>query len=198
MKGGKRDIKKAKIGAIFLVSVMALAGASAGYALWFDYLHLDVSVETGYINAEWSVVQVYDNEIEGKDYSSIEAILFDDFRFESPTGALPQTNGWMWIYIYNAYPCITYTVDFDLHCTGSIPIHLEDITYNWNTMPDAAEVTFTDMDGNLIPFPLQLHPGDVYFGKMTFHFDNTLEQDMDLTHVICADLMYHQYNEQAP
>ncbi len=194
MKGGKRDMKTAKIGAIFLISVIGLAGASAGYALWWDELHLDISVETGYINAKWSVESAYDSEIAGKDYSSITWELFDDFR--SAQGAMPQIDGWLWIYIHNAYPCIDYTINFNIENTGTIPIHVEAIDYNWNNMPDAAEVKITDMNNQPIAFPLQIHPdGPIFYGKMVFHFDNTLEQDLDMTHVICADLMYHQYNE---
>jgi hypothetical protein len=40
-------MKSAKIGAIFLISVMALAGVSAGYALWFQDLTIDVEINTG-------------------------------------------------------------------------------------------------------------------------------------------------------
>jgi hypothetical protein len=47
MKGGKRDMKTAKIGAIFLISVMALAGVSAGYALWFQDLTIKGEIHTG-------------------------------------------------------------------------------------------------------------------------------------------------------
>lgn len=40
-------MKSAKIGAIFLISVMALAGVGAGYAMWFQDLTIDVEINTG-------------------------------------------------------------------------------------------------------------------------------------------------------
>jgi hypothetical protein len=40
-------MKTAKLGAIFLVSVMALAGAGAGYAMWFQDLIIDAEIHTG-------------------------------------------------------------------------------------------------------------------------------------------------------
>ena len=44
-------MRTAKIGALFVVSVMALAATGAAYALWYDELHLDIDVDTGEI--EW-------------------------------------------------------------------------------------------------------------------------------------------------
>lgn len=46
-------MKTVKIGAIFLVSVMALAGASAGYAWWNEELHIRGTIETDDFGAEW-------------------------------------------------------------------------------------------------------------------------------------------------
>ena len=40
-------MKAAKLGVIFLVSVMALATAGAGYALWFEDLSIDSTIITG-------------------------------------------------------------------------------------------------------------------------------------------------------
>ena len=40
-------MKTAKIGAIFLVTVMALAAIGGAYALWFQDLYIDVEINTG-------------------------------------------------------------------------------------------------------------------------------------------------------
>ena len=48
-------MKTAKIGAIFLVSVMALAGASAGYAWWTDHLYIKGEITTDTFGAEWGL-----------------------------------------------------------------------------------------------------------------------------------------------
>ena len=50
-------MKTAKLGAIFLVSVMALAGASAGYAWWIDELHIKGEITTGTFGAEWTIIE---------------------------------------------------------------------------------------------------------------------------------------------
>ena len=46
---------KAKLGAIFLVSVLAIAGAGAAYALWFEDLYIWTDIWTGEVDVEWSV-----------------------------------------------------------------------------------------------------------------------------------------------
>jgi len=55
----KRNNRKsnniAKIGTIFLVSIMALAAAGAGYAMWYQDLTIDVTVSTGEVK-----VGIYD------------------------------------------------------------------------------------------------------------------------------------------
>ena len=40
-------MKSAKLGALFLIAVMALAGVGAGYAMWFQELTIDVEINTG-------------------------------------------------------------------------------------------------------------------------------------------------------
>ena len=37
-------MRTAKIGAIFLISVMALAGVTAGYAMWYETLYIDGTI----------------------------------------------------------------------------------------------------------------------------------------------------------
>ena len=49
-------MKTAKIGAIFLVSVMALAGVTAGYAWWTDHLYIRGTVTTDNFGAEWDLI----------------------------------------------------------------------------------------------------------------------------------------------
>lgn len=47
MKGGKWKMKAAKLGAIFMVSVMALAGLGAAYAHWVDEIEYDIKIDMG-------------------------------------------------------------------------------------------------------------------------------------------------------
>jgi hypothetical protein len=47
MKGGKRKMKAAKIGAVFMVSVMALAALGVAYAHWRDEIYITAKVDMG-------------------------------------------------------------------------------------------------------------------------------------------------------
>ena len=43
-------MKTAKIGAIFLMSVIALAGVTAGYAMWYETLYIEGTIVTGEVD----------------------------------------------------------------------------------------------------------------------------------------------------
>jgi len=209
-------MKTAKIGAIFVISFMALAGAGSAYALWYDYLHLDIDVETGYIGAEWSF-EGYG--VTGKQgISSVTAVM-------EPWGS--SALGRMFIHILNAYPCVDYYVYFNIECTGTIPIHIgapEIYQANLNHLNGLGDnfgtIKFYDMGGTEIvwgtDYP-QLHLGDIFYGYMVIHFNNDLPQGAGMTKtgpdgtpipwnsvypnpiwVYCMQFPYHQYNEPYP
>ncbi len=166
-----------KIGLICLVVVMALGAFGVAGALWWDWLYIDGIVQTGSIGAEWSIEDYYDNE--RKDVSWVDAYLMP------PNG--------MWIDIYNAYPCVTYTVEWDIHCTGSVPIHFAE-PFIVGDLPAGATLTFTDMAGIPIDWSqVQLHQGDIMYGMLTVHLDNDALQDT--TYRFGITLNYFQYNE---
>ena len=166
-----------KIALISLALVVALGTLGVAGALWSDWLYIDGYVETGFIGAEWSVEGFYDDE--WKDYSWIEAYLYEP--------------DYMMISIYNAYPSVTYTVDWNIYCYGSVPIHFD---YPWigTDLPAGATFTFTDMAGTPIDwYGLQMHPGETIYGKLTIHLDN--DADQWWWYYFYIDLQYGQYNE---
>ena len=168
-----------KILLICLSLVLALGALGVAGALWSDWLYIDGLVYTGDIGAEWSIDVYYDNEAADKDVSWIDAYLMP------PNG--------LWIDIYNAYPSITYTVLWDIHCTGTVPIHFAEPWIDTN-LPAGAIFTFTDMAGNVIDWSqVQLHQDDVMWGMLTIHLDNTAEQNT--TYSFYIYLEYGQYNE---
>jgi hypothetical protein len=204
-------MKTAKIGAIFCMSLIALAGTGAAYALWYDYLHLDVDVTTGYIGADWSF---HGFTIDGKPDISDINVVFEEWG--------NSDLGRMFIHIYNAYPCVDYTIFFDIYCSGSIPIHIADPTpyiYDYNQLNgyggDFGTIEFFDMqDNRIIWTDLQIHPGEDFRGYMVIHFNNNLPQGAGMTTidpdgnevpmnpdypdpiwVVCLEFPYHQYNE---
>jgi len=198
-------MKTAKIGAIFVISFMALAGTGSAYALWYDYLHLDVDVETGWIGAEWSVEAVYDSEPDDKDFSHVEAIL----STWGGTADDPNLNGRMFVHIYNGYPCINYYVNFNIDNTGTIPIHIGDpevyVPGNNNLNGDGLDygtIDFFDMSGDIIVWDdIQIHPNQAFYGTMVIHFNNDLPQggpDVPAIWIYCVEFPYYQWNEPYP
>jgi hypothetical protein len=170
-----------KILILCLALVLALGSLGVAGALWWDWLYIDGYVYTGDIGAEWSIEAYYDNEAADKDVSSIDAYLV------GPNG--------LWIDIYNAYPSVTYTVAWDIHCTGSVPIHFAEPWIDTD-LPAGTEFTFVVFNAAGEPIPwsdVQLHNSEWLYGTLTIHLDNTAEQDWGYYFYI--ELQYGQYNE---
>lgn len=167
-----------KVGLIALLLVFALGTMGVSYALWSDNLFINGTVETGSIDANWSVESVTDDET--KEFS--EMLVVGD-----GTKTLDIT-------ITNAYPCVTYTLAWDIDCGGSVPIHFEPPVI---AQGFPGEFTFTDVSGVPIDWEsVQLHPGDTMFGKLTVHLNNDAKEGA--TYTFSISLMFHQYNEEPP
>ena len=140
-------MKTAKLGAIFLVSVLALAGTGVAYACWYETLTINGTVNTGNLDAEWSVGVGYDTEPPEKDYSSISGVI-------SPDGYT------LTVTITNAYPCIDYYLPIDIHNTGTIPLHIWAFVYDPGTMPCGIVEIIPDPANPGLPIAIctQLHP----------------------------------------
>jgi hypothetical protein len=164
-------MKTAKLGALFLVSIMALAGTGAAYACWWDYLYIEGTVYTGEINIEWSLhpEDTWDTEeLEpGKDqYSWIEGEIIGDI---------------LYVYLYNGYPCIDYYLAFDVYNIpndNSIPVHFRGIRPLGSVDPNIEVEVTGDFD---YPIPLeldaQIHPGEEARGFVHVHLDQPILQN---------------------
>ena len=170
-----------KIGLLCLALVLALGSLGVAGALWSDWLYIDGYVETGYIGAEWSLETWY--VVEEKEVSFIDAYLNADRNV-------------MTVNIWNAYPSATYVVKWDIHNTGSIPIHFDNPSM-WGDLPPDTWIMFAAYDpvlGDLINmYGYQLHPGETMYGQFTIHLDNDAEQGS--YYYFEFDLQYGQYNE---
>ena len=161
-----------KIAFIGMALVLALGVMGAGFALWSDSLFIAGTIETGSIGLVWTVdLPPTDNEAPDKDVSSADSWI--------------DAAGILHITIVNAYPCITYTIPFDLHGIGSVPVHMALIPIPDNINP--SWVTAPNMDG------VQLHEGDRYDGEIIVHLDNSAEENA--TYTFAFELYYWQYNE---
>ena len=175
-------MKTAKIGVLFLVSIMALAGTSAGYALWFDDLTIDGTINTGTFNVDWSIDAVHDDEEAGKDVSSIAAVM------DNIEGVKTMT-----VTLTNAYPCINYYVDFDLLSIGTVPAHFTDWVI---TKPDYVDISITPLNvaGE---DQLQLHENGHFYGTLHIHLTNAAPEGQTGTITFTITTRAHQYNEDS-
>jgi hypothetical protein len=132
-----------KIAVIFIVSLIALAGSSASYALWYDYLHLDVDVESGELSWMFQhpitvtdticpppyyptttpdylcdpnigLYDIYSPYIGDKNVGCASATLVDDHLIE--------------LFVNNAYPGYYNHMDFWIINTGTIALVIDSVT----------------------------------------------------------------------
>jgi len=155
---------------MFASMLLMLSVVGAAYAMWYDVLILDGTVETGTVEVAWSLGLFGDNEVPEKDVSWVDAYI------DGKT---------LHVYIFNAYPCITYFVDFDVHCLGSVPVH---IITQLPVMPGLSIELFGKP-------PYQLHKSDIMYGRLEFHMTNDMGYDQGEFYYFQVELLAHQYNE---
>jgi hypothetical protein len=182
--------KTIKLGAMFLVSMLALAGTGAAYALWFEDLYIYTDIYTGDVDVDWTIDGGYWID-QDKDISWISYYGIDGDT--------------IWIQIEDAYPCIDYYFYFDVHCEGSIPVHFTPFAAS-GSLPDDCyeyEIFITSIlhpDGTVTLYydpvlieTIQLHEEDIAYGHLWIHFNNNLPQDDYFIFDLYS--MAHQYNE---
>ena len=94
-----------------MVLVLCLAVAGIGYAHWTKTLYVDGTVETGTFGVEWSQYDATDNE-DLKDVGKASCYIIGNT---------------VHLEILNAYPSYTATFNLDIHCTGSVPAHINSV-----------------------------------------------------------------------
>ena len=162
-----------KIGLLCLALVLALGALGVGYGLWDKTVYIAGTVNTGEVDAIMSVGNCYDDEIEGKDYSSISCVLAAD----------PQI---LLVTITDAYPCITYTCNFDITNTGTVPVIVNGYTVTSN-LPAGATLVVPDFVGT------QIEPKESVYGMLHVHLDNDAEELTTYTFEVAIWLV--QWNE---
>lgn len=165
-----------KIGLLVMVVVLAMGMLGVGYAMWDKTLFIDGTVHTGEVDAEMTVEFCYDDEIAGKDYSSISCML---------DPADPQI---LLITVTDAYPCITYTCEFDIDNTGTVPI----IVASVGSPVVPGTITVTDMAGGSL-VGTQIDPGMMAYGMVVIHLDNTADELT--TYTFSVPIWCVQWNE---
>ena len=165
-----------KITLLALALVLALGTMGVGYALWSETIYIQGTVNTGTLDADWSIETYYDDEIDGKDVSSVYAYISGNTLYVEVTGA---------------YPCINYYVFFDVYNDGTIPFHVcQMVCTGPGQFPGTCTITQ--------PTPIQVHPGDHAYGTIVIHLDNAYDPQELTRYTFSCDLTAVQYNEACP
>lgn len=178
---------KAKLGAIFLISVLAIAGTGAAYALWYEDLTIWTDIHTGNVDVEFS-------------YEGWECDQTKDIAYI--TGGI-EDDEFLYLQFWDVYPCVNFYVYFNVESTGSIPVHFTPMTH-YTSLPDGCYeysllISYVLKANGDILYPntladVQLHQGDMVFFILWIHFNNELPQSSDFTFDFYTTA--HQYNEE--
>lgn len=150
---------------MFVALILALGMSGLAYATWSETLMISGTVNTGTVDVEWSECSSGDSEIEGKDVSSIICEID------------PDDSNTMIVTVTNAYPCIDYWNVVDIHCVGSVPVHLYEVFVSPQDPNVLVEILYYEdaactMSASI---PVQLHTDDTIYVKIHVHITNDAE-----------------------
>ncbi|MCE4605799.1 MAG: hypothetical protein F7B59_00500 [Desulfurococcales archaeon] len=186
-------MKNKKMGAIvplLLLAVLAVGMFGGAMALWWERLNVDVTVNTGTLDAQLSVEGSGDNEIQfAQEAGEMNASVKD---VSNITCTLAEDGNSIDIIVQNAYPGITYYCNINLENTGTIPFKVygtPELTGNITSVmtSDSGLANGTIYDG------LQMHPGDVVYDTLLITLTNdAMENSVYTGHM---NITVEQWNE---
>jgi len=171
-------ISSNKAMALPLLAVLLLSVAGLGIAHWEDRVYIDGTVETGTLCAEIIAGDSWDSEPPEKDFSGISCYAED-----TDGDGVPDT---LFVTVTNAYPCIDYYQDFEIHNCGTIPLHI----YEFNPIGDIDPCITVDIQG--ITVGQQLHPCESAYGTVYVHVEQCAEQGE--TYTFAYEIVVVQWN----
>jgi hypothetical protein len=211
-------MKKRKVvsfSVMMLLILLALASLGVGYGLWSQTLFINGTVHTGEMDANLSLKEVDqtedyndacpgggytigkdcdgdgqlndDMEAEGKDVAECTAAFRDPYTLE--------------VTISNGYPSFNCFVLYDVHNTGTIPIHVyrPDYFYAGEYMGGAINTAELHVNG----WPpicyddgVQLHPGEEVVCALHIHVNQPAEELS--TYTFQVKVFTRQWNEVIP
>ncbi len=215
---------KNKLGVIFAVSVMALAGIGISYAGFTDTITVHGSVTTATVthtigstfSGTW-VYKVYGTGAPTHEiYVDHTGLGITEVQRLYPTAivlgpiasatAAPGTGYDVELTWTNIFPCIDFCCDFDFTYTGTIPVKVNSMTMTYDPNPGGTPsgwidqyLTYTLTTGTgTTPVPIglgsQLHPGDVVHCVFCIHLPQ-LDSLQGKCAVGHASLQLVQWNE---
>ncbi|MCD6391228.1 MAG: hypothetical protein J7L92_04475 [Dehalococcoidia bacterium] len=154
-----------KIGLLCLALVLALGTIGVGYAMWFDTVTIEGTVDTASLTMGFQELNVWeDPEVEGKDVGSINGYLDVEKGSHWVTDPHDGHNEPIYdkivISINNAYPCYWGHITFVVANGGTIPFVITglkladptgELNFMWQTPPPASPaygLFWKDLNGN--------------------------------------------------
>ena len=149
-------MNKTKMGSIFLISVLALAGIGISYAGWTDSITVTGSVQTGKVEftvTEYSGTWVWKqisthlkfehngavatDDLNGNGIKDDDPVAYVDGWYSNPdyeliawSYAYVKTDGNVGFKFNNLFPCVDFKSDFKF-TIGTIPVFLTATNLNW-------------------------------------------------------------------
>lgn len=214
-------MKTGKIGAIFLMSILALAGIGAGYAAWTDTITIDGTVNTG--NVQYTI-KAYSETWAYKDLRDPdERIVYFDNEVLDPgnEGLYPVANAVacegaadehdVVMTFNNVFPLVRLTADFIFHYDGSVPVKISEMSFEpigtgynfepylkyeahpatWNEIEKVWDINYA-IDVGL---GYQLHWCDHVWVGVTLYVYNNIAEMQDETGSFGGTIELIQWNE---
>jgi len=147
----KKNFNTAKLGVIFILIAMVLAGVGASYSAWFDTITVEGTVNTGSVS--WEVIDVsetyvwkihglpepYNPDWGNEIYVDYEMLPEADIQamfpgllieeISSSTVTVAEDKHTVTVTYDNLFPCIWFKTDIEIKYTGSVPGKINDIFY---------------------------------------------------------------------
>jgi len=207
-------LKTGKIAVMFIVSIMALAGTGAAYALWSETLTITGTATTTeldweFYNPLWPVdptlPPLFGNLDHGIDPFLTKDVGSNDAEFFDTDGDGDYDK--MVLTITNAYPQYNDHIVFAVHCNGQLPLHIWKVVFK-NMADQEVETLYAngdvylDIDGDGDAdiwitwgdnFGLQMHYCDWTDMSFNFYILQECPQGVPLTFTI--EVVAGQYNE---
>jgi hypothetical protein len=195
-----------------IMLLIALMTAGVAYGLWSKNLVLNGTVNTGSVDASFSLEEVDESgdfndfcpsggfsigkdcdgdgelndhmEVEGKDVGSCEAVMLDAYTMQvTVNGAYPQ---------YNCF------VRYNVENTGSIPLKLFGPDYFYEGVYSGRAINTSALHANIWPYDcfddgVQLHTGDAAFCNLHISIYQAAEMDQEYSFLV--KFFARQWNE---
>ena len=225
-KGEKKQMNKNKIGIVFVVAVLALAGIGISYAGWTDTINVTGIVTSG--DVSWKVIE-YSGTWVWKYIPNHDKIINfgipiaydpDGIKNDDPNGYYDNNaytlvaSSWAQqgtsdhdvdVYFENLYPCTWFKADFKINYTGTVPGRVNNIEYSYTPQNDWIDQLIDSNDiyatarhnGEPVSIGYQLHENDEITIELWIHIPQ--QQDLMLkSGSFTASFEVKQWNEYVP